>query len=175
MKKFQKKKNIVIVMNFLIFVIIMRELDLNLFSLNLTTSIKKQVSNQKQATIQKYILYKCSSKSLCGGLVDRFKGILNAYAWSLFTKRQLIIKITKPCDFIYLIVPNRVNWNINLDELVKFGHLKANYSIHKIDMSFRSKIANIDIINYQNASEVISIFTNLELISVYARNKYDYD
>ena len=138
--------------------------------------IFKRIPISRSKEQQKYIFYECSGNSLCGGLVDRFKGIINAYAWALFTNRQLIVKVTKPCDFVNLMVPSQINWNINLDQLVKYGDLKANYTMHKINeldsFSYKSDLTNMDIINYQNESDVISVFTNLEWISAYARNKY---
>lgn len=134
--------------------------------------------NRKTKTIQKkkYILYECSGKDLCGGLADRFKGIINAYAWSLFTKRDLIVKITKPCQFTNLMLPSKVNWNIDLIKKIKYGNLKANYNIHnisKIDNTwYKNYLSNMDILNYQKESDVISLFSNLEWISSFSRNKY---
>jgi hypothetical protein len=166
MNKLQKRRYIVLVINFLIFVMTMRVFDLTTLNINFTRSNEQR----------KYVLYECSRQGLCGGLVDRFKGIINAYAWALFTNRQLIIKMTKPCDFVNLMVPNQINWDIDLDQIVKYGDLKANYTIHKINQldsfSYKSDLTNMDIINYQNESDVISVFTNLEWISAYARNKY---
>ena len=121
-------------------------------------------------------MYECSGNGLCGGLVDRFKGIINAYAWALFTKRQLIVKITKPCNFINLMVPNRVKWDTDLKQLVKYGDLKSVYTMHKINRmdkpGYRNDLAKMDIVSYKNTRDVIKIFTNREWISAYARNKY---
>ena len=167
MNKLQKKRYIVLAIYFLMFVMTMSVFDINVLNINFTSR-----SNEPQ----KYILYECSRQGLCGGLVDRFKGIINAYAWALFTNRQLIVKISKPCDFINLMVPNQINWNIDLEQLVKYGSLKVNYTMHKIaeldSFSYKSDLTNMDIKNYQNKSDVISVFTNLEWISAYARNKY---
>lgn len=166
MKKFQKTIFNNFSINFFIFLIILVVLGLNALSINFTSSCEQH----------KYVLYECSRRGLCGGMVDRFKGIMNAYAWSLFTKRKLIVNITKPCNFINLMVPNLVKWNIDFAQLLKNGDLKANYTMHKIDkldrFSYKSDLTNIDIINYKKSSDVISIFTNLEWISAFARNKY---
>ena len=165
MRKF-KKRYIVLSINLLILLMTMSVFNLNAMNMNSTSSKKTK----------KYILYECSTQVLCGGLVDRYKGIINAYAWSLFTKRQLIVSISKPCDFINLMVPNLVKWNIDLDQLVKNDDLKTNYTIHKIDkldsFNYKSDLANIDIMNYEKTKDIIIIFTNLELISSYAQNKY---
>ena len=158
-----KKRNVLLVLLIKILIIVMTIsiFDLNITSINFTRS-KKQ---------HNYILYECSGDGLCGGLVDRFKGIMNAYAWALFTNRHLIVKMTRPCDFINLMVPNRLNWNLDLEQLVK-----ENYTIHKMygidNLDYKSYLANMDIINYQIESDVISIFTNLEWISAYSQNKY---
>lgn len=124
---------------------------------------------------RKYVLYECSNRELCGGLVDRFKGIMNAYAWSLFTNRHLIINITKPCYFERLLMPNEIDWNLNLTKLVETGHLPPNYSLHEIrkldSFYFKNELTNIDIPNYEANKDVISLFANIEWISAYANNK----
>lgn len=124
---------------------------------------------------RKYVLYECSNRELCGGLVDRFKGIMNAYAWSLFTDRYLIIKITKPCYFERLLMPNEIDWNLNLTKLIEIGQLPPDYSLHeirKLDKSnFKTELTNIDIPNYEANKDVISLFANIEWISAYAKNK----
>jgi hypothetical protein len=168
MKNILKKRFIFLLIKVLVFLMAFYTLlHLNFFN---SINIKRSKGPQK------YILYECSGNGLCGGLIDRFKGIMNAYAWSLFAKRQLIINITKPCDFINLMVPNRVKWNIYLEQLVKYGDLKEDYTIHKINRldnsRYKSELKNMDITHYQKESKVISIFTNLEWISAYAQNKY---
>lgn len=160
---------IFLIVNLLYLILITKVFEINVFSVFIFTSQKEQ---------PKYIFYECSGQGLCGGLVDRFKGIMNAYAWSLFTKRRLIIKITKPYDFINLMVPSKIKWNFDLENLVKYGDLKADYTkyfIRKLDDSgYKSVLENMNIINYQNESDIISIFTNLEWISAFAKNKYGY-
>ena len=37
---------------------------------------------------------------------------MSSYALALLTNRQLIIDITKPCNFLELFEPNQVNWNM---------------------------------------------------------------
>ena len=162
-----KKRYGVLFINILIFLIII----INVFQNQILFNMKTKSKIIKK----KYILYECSGKHLCGGLVDRFKGIINAYAWSLFTKRDLIVKMTKPCQFVNLMLPSRINWNIKLEDLVKQGYLKEDYSIYKISKidnpGYRNDLANMDIINYHNESDIIIIFSNLEWISSYIKNK----
>ena len=163
MNKCKKNCFILLLANALIFIIVIGKYDLDL----IFSRTKKR---------EKYIIYECGTNDFCGGMVDRFKGILDSYAWALFTKRHLIVNITKPCNFVNLLVPSKYNWNIDLDNLVSKGELTANYTRHRIDKVdapwFRDELANMDIISYNNQTEVIRIFTNLEWISAYNKNKY---
>lgn len=124
--------------------------------------------------LKRYVIYECDGRTLCGGLVDRFKGVMNAYAWALFTGRHLIVNISQPCYFSSLMVPNEVNWNLNLNELVRKGNLPRDFKLHEIrqldNFGFKNELANMDVLNYQQEADVISLFTNLEWISAYARN-----
>lgn len=123
---------------------------------------------------RKYIIYECHGN--CGGLADRFKGILNAFVWSLFTNRSFIINISQPCFFTNLMIPNKIDWNHSLLELVKNKKLKVNYkiyNIHKInDLKFKNKMENIDILRFKQNADIISVNTNLEWISAYSKNPY---
>lgn len=124
---------------------------------------------------QKYVIYECDNRQLCGGLVDRFKAIINAFAWSQFTQRALIVNISKPCYFEYLMMPNEIDWNLNLKKLVEIGRLPANYTFHDVrhldDFGFKNELAKMDVLNYQKDKDVISLYTNIEWISAYSRNK----
>ena len=42
---------------------------------------------------------------------------MSLYALSLFTQRQLLIDIRKPCTFTQMFIPNQVNWNANAYKL----------------------------------------------------------
>lgn len=124
---------------------------------------------------EKYVLYECGAQDLCGGLADRFKAIMNAYAWSLFTNRTLIVNIKKPCYFERLISPKSVKWNLNLRKLVKAGNLPQNYSLKIIDQidnfSFKDLLAKLDIPKHLENTHVIRLFTNIEWISAFNKNK----
>lgn len=125
---------------------------------------------------ERFVLYECGGQDLCGGLADRLKAVMNAYAWALFTGRTLIVNISKPCYFERLLAPNSINWNLNLAELVETGRLPKNYSrievIQVDNMAFKGDITNLDIPNYFNNSHVIKLMTNLEWISAYNNNMY---
>lgn len=164
-----------IVIGFLVINVLILSTQLNFIDL-FDLYIIKRIPISRPKEQQKYILYECSGNGLCGGLADRFKGIINAYAWSLFTKRQLIVNISKPCNFINLMVPNRVKWDTDLKHLVKYRHLKVGYTMHIINRmdkpGYRNDLAKMDIVSYKNTRDVIKILTNREWISAYARNKY---
>lgn len=137
---------------------------------------KKRLNTISLKSNEKYILYKCDGQKLCGGLGDRFKAVINAYVWSLFTNRTLILNISEPCYFIKLMSPNEVKWNLSIDELIDHGKLERNFSkieLHNIDnLTFKNELEKIDILNYKKEISIISLFTNLEWISAYAKNIY---
>lgn len=61
-----------------------------------------------------FIMYRCDAQMdthNCGGHADRLKGIMSIYLWSLLTNRSLLIRITRPCNFVNLLEPNEVNWS----------------------------------------------------------------
>lgn len=122
----------------------------------------------------KYIMYQCQGRGLCGGLADRFKMVINAYAWSLFTNRKLIIDISKPCNFINLMVPNEVDWNLNITQLVENGDLPKKYKhfiIGKMDNGgFKNDLSKIDLFSYKEEADILTLHSNLEWISGYVRN-----
>lgn len=136
------------------------------------------INDTKTTTYDKYVLYECHSYDLCGGLADRFKGVLDAFAWSLFTNRTLAVNISKPCNFERLLEPNKVNWNISFDNLVKNGLLDKNYrqiEIAQIDNpTIRQTLASLDIQKYFKNAHVIKLFTNLEWMSAYSENMFVY-
>lgn len=136
---------------------------------------QQQHSQKPGSSFTKYIIYECNNRKPCGGLVDRFKAVIDAYAWAQFTHRTLILNISKPCYFEYLMMPNEINWNLNLTQLVEHGDLPANYSLHELrrldSFGFKDELAKIDVLNYYNTIDVISLYTNLEWISAYARNQ----
>ena len=140
--------------------------------------IKNIAVKPKNQAYKKYVIYECVDRR-CGGWADRLKGILNAYAWSLITKREFLINITQPCNIYNLLDSNKIKWNQNLDDLIETGHLKKNYSkyiLSKIDDSkYRSDLRFVDVINFEKDADIISIRTNLEWFGPLARNKYVHD
>lgn len=61
-----------------------------------------------------FVMYRCDALAdthNCGGLADRLKGIMSIYLWSLLSNRSLLIRITRPCNFVNLLEPNLVPWS----------------------------------------------------------------
>lgn len=139
----------------------------SVLELDINSLIKKE--NQS-----KYVIFECSNKDLCGGLVDRFKGIMNSYAWAKFTNRKLLINITKPCYFHKLMVPNEIDWHHNLEELIENGKFPNNYTrieLKKVEnVGFKEELSKIDIKNFKRDADIISIWANREWFSAYVRN-----
>lgn len=139
------------------------------------SSLVKQIGEPtiKQFT-NKYIIYECRNFRLCGGMADRLKMVTNAYYWSIFTNRTLIVNISKPCNFVNLMVPNEIKWNLNLTELVEKGDLPRNYirvDINRLNShQFKRELAKMDIMNFHKEAHVIGLFSNLEWFSGYVQN-----
>ena len=63
---------------------------------------------------ERFVMFRCDQqkdKNDCGGLGDRFKGILAAYLWSILDNRTLIVQINRPCNFVNLLEPNEIKWD----------------------------------------------------------------
>ena len=127
-------------------------------------------------TIKKYIFYECGKNYQCGGLADRFKGIVNAYAWSLLTNRTFVMSITRPCDFTNLIIPNEIDWDYNIDKLVRVKKLPENYSYHEFLRLHMKKgdhtEIDFDIRNYHKDSDLIKINSNVPWMDMFSKNKF---
>lgn len=142
-------------------------------------NVKKTKHNSvKFINKSKFVSFECHM-DFCGGLADRFKGIMNAYAWSIFTNRNFIINISQPCNIENLIIPNEVDWLVNLKALGKNKFLNNYYNKKLFELKktnnfkFRDDLINIDITNYQSESDIIKIYTNLEWFSSYSKNRYE--
>ena len=59
-------------------------------------------------------MFEVHNGDLSGGWADRVKGIMSAYAVSIVLKRELVIKIIRPCFLTEYLEPNEINWNIDL-------------------------------------------------------------
>ena len=67
---------------------------------------------------ERFVMFRCDQqkdKNDCGGLGDRFKGILAAYLWSILDNRTLIVQINRPCNFVNLLEPNEIKWDKKIE------------------------------------------------------------
>ncbi|CAF3095343.1 unnamed protein product [Rotaria sp. Silwood2] len=113
------------------------------------------------------LIYKC--KSFCGGLGDRFRGIITCFVLALVSNRQFMIDMTHPVDVKNYLLPNMYNWtfdkktlNLNLTQKV----------IHAIDHApgFENQIRSTKFIETWEKYDDIEIYTNIDLVSDIFRN-----
>ena len=60
---------------------------------------------------RRYLIYHC--ENFCGGLGDRFRGIVNSFILALITNRTYGIHHTMPCPLQNFLRPNKYNWVVN--------------------------------------------------------------
>jgi hypothetical protein len=119
----------------------------------------------------KYIIFEC--KQNCGGLGDRLKGIMTAYAISLLSQRQLIINIEQPCNFTQLFVPNQVNWLMSQHSINENSTVRRIRCMDRIELgNCLKKFAYINESNLELSTTVLIINTNYQWISYFAHNKH---
>ncbi len=119
----------------------------------------------------KYIVYECSQYVSCGGWADRLKGIMSTYAISLLTDRKLIIRIKKTCDISKYLLPNEIDWNINLHQLENYHQLTThNLFIYYNEDFIKNELKYINFVNYETNKDVIVIRTGFNLLPYLAAN-----
>ena len=142
----------------------------NSVGLKLNPANFKALSNEAITKTQsrKYIVFLCTSENnvnACGGLADRFKGLMSAYALSLLTDREFLIKITYPCAIENYLIPNEINWNADLlaskssylnmfigwdiDKLIHFGQIN----------DFNRVWGNVDVVFIKNQLDFIRLLS----------------
>ena len=128
---------------------------------------------------KKYIRFECS-KPLCGGWADRLEGIMGAYVWSLFTKREFLIDIDYPCSLSIMLEPNILKWNKPIKCFDYFNNTRRNLlqpfksvRLEKMgDWNFRNRLKEIDISDYHKDANLIAIKNNLDWIDAFSANKH---
>ncbi|XP_045178046.2 uncharacterized protein LOC123538143 [Mercenaria mercenaria] len=66
---------------------------------------------------QRFLVFKCDSSSLCGGLADRQKGIVSSFLLALLTNRTFVVDMTTPCELNNFLLSNIYNWSMCTDFL----------------------------------------------------------
>jgi len=132
-------------------------------SLNHSYNEIKTIINSQR----KYIVYECTQYVTCGGWADRLKGIMSAYAIALLSDRHLVIKIKKTCDISKYLLPNEIDWNINLKNLNLSRHnLLINYN----EIFIQYELKHINFTNYEMMKDVIVFRTGFNLMPYLAAN-----
>ena len=117
-RRLNKHRKAIIIIVILLYIIINHVLnDLYLKLELLDEYVEMEILNKLRRVddeSERFIMYRCDQqkdKHECGGLGDRFKGILAAYLWSILDNRTLIIQINRPCNFVKLLEPNEIKWD----------------------------------------------------------------
>ncbi|XP_053397061.1 uncharacterized protein LOC123530570 [Mercenaria mercenaria] len=71
----------------------------------------KTISTE-QCRSQRFLVFKCDSSTICGGLADRQKGIVSSFLLALLTNRTFVVDMTMPCDLNNFLLPNIYNWSL---------------------------------------------------------------
>ncbi|ESP01016.1 hypothetical protein LOTGIDRAFT_172851 [Lottia gigantea] len=92
-------------------------------------SAKKATKALKTANSEKFLMYLCDGRKLCGGLSDRQRGIAYAFMVALQLDRKFGIIMSTPCDIRQFFIPNKYNWIIaesalvgKSQKIIKFMH-----------------------------------------------------
>jgi len=112
---------------------------------------------QKGETDVKLLVYECHlSTSFCGGLGDRFSGMISLFYASVVLGRAFVIDQSMPLPLNITVVPNSdINWDVS-------GMISPSYSsssvklIDKYDVTKISKVFDAD----TNESDVIRVSMN---------------
>ena len=58
------------------------------------------------------VVYACTAEMICGGMVDRFEGILVTYIWAVTTGKAFYIQYCKPGRLENYYMPNKLDWRM---------------------------------------------------------------
>jgi hypothetical protein len=126
----------------------------------------------------KYIRFECK-QPLCGGWADRLRGLMGAYIWSIFTKREFLIDIDYPCSLSLMLNQNIVKWNNPIKCYDYFNNTRINHKepfssvkLKKVsNKDFYLMLREIDIFEYYKEANLITVQNNLDWIYAFSSNK----
>jgi hypothetical protein len=123
----------------------------------------------------KWLIYECSSKFVCGGWADRLKGIMSVYALSLMTNRHFLINITSPCNFSKLFLPNLINWSLtqsynNFTNVVHMNCMNQRKPRPECLRKFEVKEV-IEDMEKEDAPYILALTSNREWLEFFSRQK----
>jgi hypothetical protein len=127
----------------------------------------------------KYIRYECK-RPFCGGWADRLRGLMSAYIWAIFTKREFLIDMDYPCSLSLMLEPNFVKWNKPIKCYDYFNNTIINqkepFTSVRLDKvsnkNFYLLLRDIDIFEYYKEANLITIRNNLDWIYAFSFNKH---
>lgn len=77
----------------------------------------------------RWAVWSCTEQAICGGLGDRFVGIITAFLFAIFTNRAILVDWTYPCNATDALSYSNVNWvwdknlpNSNYRDFTYFTH-----------------------------------------------------
>ncbi|CAF4528612.1 unnamed protein product, partial [Rotaria socialis] len=111
---------------------------------------------------RKKLIYKC--EAVCGGLGDRFRGIVTCFILALVSDRQFMIEITNAFDVKNYLLPKMYNWTTNNKSLNSNVSRKIIHSINS-DPSLQNEIRNTNFIETWSKYDIIDIYTNIDYVS----------
>ena len=118
---------------------------------------------------ERFIMYRCDQQKDqhdCGGLGDRFKGILAAYLWSILDNRTLIVQINRPCNFVNLLEPNEVNW----DKKIEVSWWQTGKIDKRESDDFKERLKRIEFTKLKQSKSMIVLQTNRNYFETVAKN-----
>ncbi|KAK3577869.1 hypothetical protein CHS0354_021838 [Potamilus streckersoni] len=125
--------------------------------------ITANVSSMKNTA--RYIIDTCVDQDQCFGWGDRQRAIATTYLISLLSNRKFGIYMTNPCRLENFLVPNRVNWIVNKNELdglcakdvYMYYDEAQNFRQHKmIESADFNKLFPEDIVYFHTAQDYVA-------------------
>ena len=120
----------------------------------------------------RYIRYEClASTQGCGGWGDRLKGILSVYALSKIMNRSFLMHVTHPCSISSLLRPNKIKWDLKLDQL----DIKSIYELNvNYDFDLMKQFETIDFQSFSrqmNQHDLMNVHVSIMFTNSFTRNQ----
>ncbi|XP_046570557.1 uncharacterized protein LOC124278827 [Haliotis rubra] len=114
----------------------------------------------------RYIIYTCDGTFYCGGWADRLKGVVAAYLLANATNRKFGIHMTVPCDISNYLLPNLIDWRIDVSKL---GNDSTSFFMGMSDAVF---MKNTELMKLENTfpHRVTYFAFNLDIVPHLRRN-----
>ena len=87
---------------------------------------------------------------------------MTAYAIALLTDRQLVIRMTKPCNIKEFLQPNEVKWDMDIPHDSNLSQFR--FHIYWDQDFVKSDFKSINFLQFENEADVIIIRTGFQLI-----------